>query len=270
MKSYEPSTPDSATSDRAYRLADRPASDSRTRRALERLSSLPINFDRSGPDELSPGNGWNVDHRTQQLPAEPPGPPVAEGSWEIARRLMGGYEFADPSIVRAYYDPEAPLEGRNMLLEIRFLGLRFYVGTRVTRVYEETRRLDGRSALVWGWSYATLEGHLERGEMSWEVRKWVDSGAVEFVIAAYSRRARIRNPLVRLGFMLFGRREQQRFYDVTCRRMRRLTEEALGAARPGEAARQVAEQLTVRPAEDTALPHEAPLARKVDSAAEGG
>jgi len=33
---------------------------------------------------------------------------------------MRGYEFADPSIVRAFYNPEAPLEGRNMLLTFGF------------------------------------------------------------------------------------------------------------------------------------------------------
>lgn len=222
-------------------MRDRPVDDAGRRGALERLRDASINFDRSRPKELTPENGWSVDHRVQQLPAEPPGPPVAEGSWEIARRLMRGYDFADPSIVRAYYDPDAPLEGRNMLLEIRFLGLSFHVGARVTKVYEEVRRLDGWTALVWGWSYATLEGHLERGEMAWEVRKWLDSGEVEFLITAYSRRARIRNPLVRLGFILFGRREQLRFYETTCRRMRTLTGEALRTAAPREAVRRVAE-----------------------------
>lgn len=241
--------------------------DPHIRRALARLGHAAINFDRSRLEELTPGNRWNVDHRVQRLPDEPPGPPLAHGSWEIARHLMRGYEFADPSIVRAFYDPPAPLEGRNMLLEIRFWGLRFLVGTRVTSVYEETRRLDGRAARVWGWSYATLEGHLERGEMAWEVRKWLDSGAVEFVITAYSRRARIRNPLVRLGFMLFGRREQLRFYDITCRRMRRLTEEALRVAEPGEVLRRVAEEPTVRQADDVTPAH-VDLARKLERGAD--
>ncbi len=31
--------------------------------------------------------------------------PRPRRSCEIARRLMRGYEFADPSIVRAFYDP---------------------------------------------------------------------------------------------------------------------------------------------------------------------
>jgi uncharacterized protein (UPF0548 family) len=114
-----------------------------------------------------------------------------------------------------------------MLLELRFLGLRFPVGVRVTNVYEETRAADGGEVAVWGWSYATLEGHLEQGEMSWEVRKRLDTGAVEFRIRSYSRRAPIANPLVRLGFRLFGRREQLRFIGRTSERMRRLVEEGI-------------------------------------------
>jgi uncharacterized protein (UPF0548 family) len=242
--------------------------DTRTRRALERLTKLPFNFDRSQPEERTPETGWSVDHRIQPLPAEPPGPPVPDGSWEIARRLMRGYEFVDPSIVRAYYDPKAPLEGRNMLLEIRFLGLRFRVGTRVTREFEEMRRHESRDALVWGWSYATLSGHLEQGEMAWEVRKWLDSGAVEFLITAYSRRARIGNPIVRFGFRIFGRREQLRFYDVTCRRMLRLTEEALRSAAPGAAVHRAAEALTTGRAGESQEVHDK-LARDLDQGGGG-
>ena len=44
--------------------------------------------------------------------------------------------------------------------------------------------------------------------MDYEVRKWLDTGEVEFRIAAVSHRARVGNPLVRLGFGLLGRREQ--------------------------------------------------------------
>jgi uncharacterized protein (UPF0548 family) len=69
---------------------------------------------------------------------------------------------------------------------------------------------------VWGWYYRTLRGHLERGQMSYEVWKWLDTGAVEFRIAAVSQRAPVRNPLVRVGFALLGRREQLKFYRHTC------------------------------------------------------
>ena len=52
--------------------------------------------------------------------------------------------------------------------------------------------------------------------MTYEVRKWLDTGEVEFRIAAVSHRARVGNPLVRIGFGLLGRREQLKFYRHTC------------------------------------------------------
>ncbi len=219
-------------------MTDRPRPGARARRALERLRAQPLNFDRAELD-ARPGR-WHHDERLQPLPAEPPGPPRADGSWAVARELMRGYEFADPSKVRAHYDPALPLEQRDLLLEVRFLGLAIRVGCRVTDVFERTQEEDGRAARVWGWSYATLEGHFEQGEMSWEVRKWEDTGAVDFRIRARSRASDDGNPFLRLGFRIFGRREQLRFYDSTCERLRRLTEQALegrgaspGAIGPG-------------------------------------
>ena len=106
-----------------------------------------------------------------------------------------------------------------MLLEVRFWGLRFPVGVRVTEVIDETREVDGRGVQVWGWRYATLQGHLEMGEMAYEVWKRLDSGAVEFRVHVVSRPGRIPNPLVRIGFRLFARRLQVRFAIRSCERM---------------------------------------------------
>jgi hypothetical protein len=69
------------------------------------------------------------------------------------------------------------------------------------------------------------------GQMDYEVRKWLDSGEVEFRIHAVSRPAHIPNPVIRLGFRLFGRRVQRRFARHACLRMARLT---AAQARRGE------------------------------------
>jgi len=106
-----------------------------------------------------------------------------------------------------------------MLLEVRFWGLRFHFGVRVSGVIDELRSVQGRDVQVWGWSYATLQGHLETGQMEYEIWKWLDSGAVEFRIHVVSRSSRIGNPIIRLGFRLFGRREQVRFAKRACDRM---------------------------------------------------
>ena len=132
---------------------------------------------------------------------------------------MADYEFADPKIVRAIYHADRPLADRDMLLEVRFWGLRFRFGVRVGGVIDETRPVEGRDVRVWGFNYATLQGHLETGQMDFEVWKWIDTGVVEFRIHAVSRASRIRNPIIRLGFRLFGRREQVRFAKRACERM---------------------------------------------------
>jgi uncharacterized protein (UPF0548 family) len=189
------------------------------RRALDELHDKPLNFDRNNRADWTREAGWRIDDYCEPLPSEAPGPPRSGGTWERARALLRDYEFADPRIVRAVYHPGDPLEGRDMLLEVRFWGLRFRFGVRVSGVIDELRQVEGRDVRVWGWSYATLQGHLETGQMDYEVWKWLDTGAVQFRIHVVSRSSRIGNPIIRLGFRLFGRREQVRFAKRACKRM---------------------------------------------------
>ena len=55
---------------------------------LGELREKPLNFELP----LAGGEGWHVDDYRQPLPP---------GSFEVARRLMTDYAFADPTIVRA-------------------------------------------------------------------------------------------------------------------------------------------------------------------------
>lgn len=193
-----------------------------TIRLFDRIDPAPVlaaqrdrrvNFDSREVDA-----SWSHDRQSTVVGREPPGPPEPGGVWETACRLVADYEMADPAIIRAVYDPTVPLEGRDMVLEGRFLALRFYMGVRVTSVVDEQQH----GAHSWGWAYETLEGHLERGRMSYMVIKHDDSGEVEFVISAYSEHSPRLNPVLRLGWMLFGRRHQLRFYRQCGRRMVRL------------------------------------------------
>ena len=198
-------------------------------RTVDDLRDRGYNFDPARLADLVAAQGWHHDNRSQALPREPPGEPVAGGSFERAVALMRDYAFAEGSAVRAIFQADAPLEGRDMLLIGRFVGLDFRLGVRVNHVVDARRDEDGRAVRVWGWGYGTLRGHLERGQMSYEVRKWLDTGEVEFRIAAVSHRARVANPLVRLGFGLLGRREQIKFYRHTCEVMARRTAAAVAA-----------------------------------------
>jgi uncharacterized protein (UPF0548 family) len=211
--------PDRLPGERRRTRADRGAE-----RRLAALARTPINFDASDLDSLVAAGGWRLDDMIEPLPHEGSGPPAEGGSWQVARKIMDEYQLADPRVVTAFYDREAPMSGRDMLLKIRFAGLPIRVGVRIGEVYEETRELDGRQAHVFGWSYRTLEGHFEQGQMHYELWKWLDSGAVEFHLRAVSRPA-ARGPLwLRTGFRLFGRTHQLRFYRQVRRRAKRLTE----------------------------------------------
>jgi uncharacterized protein (UPF0548 family) len=206
--------------------------DRRSRRSRARVAALAdrnVNFDAAQADAFEPG--WHLDDLVEPLPHESPGPPAEDGSWRVARRVMDSYQLADPAVVTASYDRDRALSGRDMLLRIRFAGLRLRVGVRIGDVYEETREVDGRAVRVFGWSYSTLEGHFEEGRMHYELWKWENSGDVEFHLKAISRAARKGPLLPRIGFRLVGRSNQLRFYRQVCRRIKRLTEAQLETER---------------------------------------
>lgn len=198
------------------------------RRAVDALLELrdrrynftPIPFDAAVRDPT-----WRTDRRSGALPSEPPGPPVPGGPFEVARAALIRYEAADPGLVRAVYDSAAPLDGRDMVLVGRFLGLRFMMGVRVGDVVDGPQDTPDDRVHRFAWNYRTLEGHLEEGQMDYAVTKSDTTGAVQFLIRSYSRRAVIENPIVRWGFRVFGRREQVRFYDRTIERLQAIVAE---------------------------------------------
>lgn len=223
--------------------------------ALDRLHDTGLNYDPEAVSGTLPA-GWKVDELRCRLPGEPPGDPLPGGPWKTARRLMRDYEFADPGIVEAVFHPDQPLERRDMLLVAKFYGLRFLMGVRVGGVTDGTVESAGRRARVWGWNYRTLQGHLERGQMDFEVWKWLDDGTVEFRVHSVSQRARPGNPLVRLGLALFGRPMQRRFARRACERMQALVVAELSGRR--DPRRRVLEVRAAREPLRRRLPDEPP------------
>ncbi|HEY6731053.1 MAG TPA: DUF1990 family protein [Solirubrobacterales bacterium] len=207
----------------------------RSRARVAALADRRVNFDNTKTDTYAAESGWHLDDMVEALPHEGPGPPAEEGSWQVARGVMDSYQLADPRVVTASYDKDRPLAGRDMMLRIRFAGLRLRVGVRIGDVYEETREVDGRAVRVFGWSYSTLEGHFEEGQMHYELWKWEDLGDVEFHLKAVSRAAQKGPLLLRTGFRLLGRSKQLRFYRQVCRRIKRLTEAQLETERAASA-----------------------------------
>lgn len=216
------------------------------RQRLDALGALKVNFDLERRDEYSAANGWHVDDYQSELPAEPPGPPLAGGSWEAARAMLRDYKFPDPTLITGIFVPDQPLEKRVMLLRGRFLGLTFFFGVRVGGVVDTTEQGPHGLERGWGFSYQTLEGHFERGQIDFRVAKLLETGQVLFRIHAFSQMAEIANPFYQIGFRMFGRRLQRRFARTAMERMDRLVREQLASGRRGSEA--INDATPIRPA----------------------
>ncbi len=201
------------------------------RTRLEAFREVPLNYDPDRAAEYTAATGWRLDDYETDLPAEVPGPPAPGGSWEAAREVINTYQFSPPDLVTGIYAPDAALDGRVMLIRARFLGFTFWFGVRVGGVVDEQRPqpTTGAPEQVWGYSYRTLSGHFEKGQITFTVHKNLTTGQVAFRIHAYSRPDRIRNPFYRLGFQLFGRMLQRRFARQSLARMRMLVGQPLRA-----------------------------------------
>ncbi len=213
------------------------------RRYQERLDALRqarFNLDLEQTHDYTEANGWHLDHHDAELTPEPPGPPLPaddpRAAWAIACDLVRDYAFPDPKLITGIFAPDDDLAGRPMLLRARFLGFSFWFGVRVGHEINEVRDTAQGPVHVFGYDYATLEGHFEMGQITFEVRKMEATGAVGFHIDAFSKPDRIGNLFYRIGFKLFGRRLQLRFARTAIERMQRFVREELEARAQNDAA----------------------------------
>ncbi len=205
--------------------------DERSRKRLAEIAALESTVDLTKRDSYVAAAGWHIDAREIALPTETPGEPEPRGAFVVAGEILRAYAFTPRRLITGSFDPDAPLLERPMLLTARFLWMRFELGVRVSRVIDETRHVDGVGERVWGYSYHTLAGHLERGEITFEIIKRLDTGAVRFRIHSFSQTGHIGNWFYRLGFRLVGRRLQRHFAEQSLSNMRRLVVGALGPSR---------------------------------------
>jgi len=190
---------------------------------LSALDSLEYNYDEKIYHAAEDKSGWNIDHYEAQLATEAPGTSVPDGPFSKAKKAIQLYQFPDPNLIRAVFEPERELSGRNMLLIAKFAGLSFYFGVRVAAVIDEVRKnKEGDDVQVWGYAYRTLKGHFEIGEIRFEVSKNMHSGVVSFEISAYSKPDRIHNPFYRVGFRVFSRPLQKYFATSSIRRLQEI------------------------------------------------
>ncbi len=204
-------------------LQERPtAIDDALRARLAAISQLEATIDLTQRDQYLTEAGWNIDAREIALVPEQAGPPETNGSFATAVSILRDYRFTPQRLITGRFDPDVPLETRPMLLSARFLWMRFELGVRVHRVIDETRRGAMGDETVWGYSYHTLAGHLERGEITFEVVKHLATGKVDFRIHSLSQTGHIANWFYRYGFRLVGRRLQRKFAVESLHNMKQM------------------------------------------------
>lgn len=196
---------------------------------LRQVHRLRRNFEGSH-QERSERPEWDTHGSRSRIARGAPGAPEDPGPFERGRVVLERYAFSDPSIVEAHFDPDAPLDGRHMLLELKVLGLRYLCGVVVGAVRDE--RTATRS--VFGYRYDTLEGHIEAGSEWFLLEKDHEDGEVTFRIDATWRIGEFPNWWSRIGFALLGPRSQRKWHVRAHRRMAALATGAEPSAlRPG-------------------------------------
>jgi uncharacterized protein (UPF0548 family) len=187
---------------------------------LERMAAaarLHRNFDATEAT-MTTERGWSRHYSTALIAREPAGPPEADGAFLRAWSHVAAYAFSDPRIVRAHFDPGAPLDGRVMLLEVLIWGLRYLNPVRVTAVRDFADEVHS----VRGFRYETLEGHFERGLEWFLLTKEHGGGEVTFTIHAGWRGGQLPNWWSRVGFGLLALRYQRAWHRLAHTRLRAL------------------------------------------------
>jgi uncharacterized protein (UPF0548 family) len=126
--------------------------------------------------------------------------------------------MADPRITRGYLDPQSPLLGRTILVEIQVLAFRFLAGLRVGAVLDDA----GAERTRFGIRVDTLRGHLLHGSEWIVVEKDHQSGAVRLRIEVRSRHAPLPAWWMTPGYRLFGETFRARWRRQAVRRLRAL------------------------------------------------
>ena len=168
------------------------------RSQLEQARAARPNVD-AAEEEMTGEQGWHH-YYSEAIIAR-----AAEGDdrFTRARMALANYQFSDPAIVLAHFDPAEPLLRRCLLLEIQVLGLHYLCPAVVNRLRDEPR--------TFGFRYDTLEGHIERG-VEWFLLTQNEQGEIRFRIEARWRRGEFPNWWSRIGFIVLSGYYQRKWH----------------------------------------------------------
>jgi uncharacterized protein (UPF0548 family) len=175
------------------------------RSRMDALASRTRNFE-AVESEMTGERGWQHYHSEAVISSGAD----ADSRFARAKTALATYQFSDPAIVIAHFDPAAPLQARRMLLEIKVWGLRYLCPTTVSHVRDERD--------VFGFRYDTLEGHIERG-VEWFLLTKAGNGDITFRIEARWIRGEFPNWWSRLGFIVLAGHYQRRWHRHAHQRM---------------------------------------------------
>jgi uncharacterized protein (UPF0548 family) len=165
---------------------------------LDQARTARLNFD-AIEDTMTAEGGWHHYYSEAMIATEANG----DDRFTRARAALANYQFSDPAIVVAHFDPAEPFLGRRMLLEIRAMGLRYLCPAVVSRVREEPG--------VFGFRYDTLDGHIEQG-IEWFLLTKNDRGQIRFRIEARWRQGQLPNWWSRIGFAVLSGYYQRKWH----------------------------------------------------------
>src|SRR6185503_9950024 len=123
-------------------------------------------------EELTGARGWHHWHSEAVIARDAD---ASDARFARARVALANYQFSDPGIVVAHFDPRGALLGRRIMLEIKVFGLHCLCAAVVTQVRDEGD--------VFGFRYDTLDWHIERG-MEWFLLTRDEHGDIRFRIEA--------------------------------------------------------------------------------------
>ena len=83
---------------------------------LEEVKGRPLNFD-AVEEDMTGASGWHHYHSEAVIAREP----LGDECFRRASVALANYQFSDPGIVLAHFEPDAPLLNRRILLEIQEL-----------------------------------------------------------------------------------------------------------------------------------------------------
>lgn len=175
------------------------------RTRVEQLASAPRNFE-AKEEEMTGEHGWHHYYSEAVIAREQD----SSACFDRAKTALTNYQFSNPDIVVAHFDPAVPLLRRRILLEIKIWGLHYLCPAAVTQVRDEPR--------VYGFRYDTLVGHIERG-VEWFLLSKNEQGEIRFRIEARWQHGDLPNWWSRLGFMVLSGPYQRRWHRQAHRRL---------------------------------------------------